>query len=392
MWGKNAAKPPAPDPPVESEEEEEASTEEGSESEPEPELPQTQTAQTSKKPDQPPSSSEDEESGSETDSETAIKKPDPNIKPIASKPMEDPPQKTTAAAKKPRSKPNSAGPPTSPTSGAGAKRPAAAAAATGGDEKKDAKRSKRKPEAEAETSDKKGNSTDDSKKLFQRLWSDDDEIAILKGMIDYSAKKKADPVADLNAFLEFIKKNLHIDVSRTQLQDKIRRLKKKYENNAGKATKGSKERILSKPHEQKAYDLSKKIWGNEKDGGGEESVESPKVNGTTTAVRKSRSRNAATKVDDEVVEERVKDLVSEKNVVVERLKKKVSVGCRDSLRIEEWVVKNGMELIEDEKKRAEFEEKWTELKVKEIELFAWKSELMAEQANLILDGLKSLGH
>ncbi|KAL3519569.1 hypothetical protein ACH5RR_017718 [Cinchona calisaya] len=408
--------PAKPDPPPESEEEEESGEEEdsedeeGSESESEPEDSQKKASSTPapapKKPEpstqktQPTpadsSSSEDEESGSDTDSENPAQKPDPNIKPLASKSMDEPLKTTTT--KKPRSKPNSSSGPTSPTkptSGAGAKRPASAAAGTGGDEGKDAKRSKRKPDSEADSSEKKGNSNDDSRKLFQRLWSEDDEIAILKGMLDYSAKKKADPVTDLNAFLEFIKKNLHLDFSRTQLQDKIRRLKKKYEKNAEKEKKDNKERTFTKPHEQKAYDLSKKVWGSEKNVGGEETIESPKVNGTV--VRKSRSKGpvgtgtgtgtgrTTPKVDLEEKLKEVKDVVSGKKVV-EGLKN-VSFGL-DSLRIEEWVLKNGADLIKDEKKRAELEEKWRELKVKEIELFARRSELMAEQTKLILDGLK----
>ncbi|XP_027078379.2 uncharacterized protein [Coffea arabica] len=403
-----------PDPPVESEEEEESGEEEEegsseeSESQPENEPSEKKTASTpapaTKKPEsatpktQPTSAaaaasssdeSEDEESGSDTDSdtETPSEKPDPSIKPIASKPM-DGPQKTTTTAKKPRSKPNALGPtsPAKSTTGAGAKRTASAA---GSDEGKDAKRSKKKPEAEAESSERKGNSNDDLRRLFQRLWSEDDEIAILKGMLDYSAKKKADPINDLNAFLEFIKKNIHTDVSKTQLQDKIRRLKKKYENNAEREKKGNKELTFSKPHEQKAYEFSKKVWGKEKNGDGEENVESTKANGT--AVRKSRSRSAVVgmtpKVDE--VEEKlkeVKDLVGEKNVV-EGLKNE-SFGPTDSLRIEEWVLKNGAHLIKDAKKRAELEEKWRELKVKEIELLARRSELMAEQSNLVLEGLK----
>ncbi|KAI4327502.1 hypothetical protein L6164_019952 [Bauhinia variegata] len=75
---------------------------------------------------------------------------------------------------------------------------------------------------------------DESKKLFKRLWS---EIAILKVVIEYSAKDGADPSKDPNGFHDFIKKSLHIDISTMQLMDKIRRLKKKYKNNARKGKK-----------------------------------------------------------------------------------------------------------------------------------------------------------
>ncbi|MBA0579987.1 hypothetical protein Gorai_022226, partial [Gossypium raimondii] len=77
---------------------------------------------------------------------------------------------------------------------------------------------------------------DAKKQLFQRLFSEDDEIALLKGMLDYSAKKGADPCADMNAFYNFVKKSIHTD---------------------------GEDRTFSKAHEQNAFELSKLIWGKE---------------------------------------------------------------------------------------------------------------------------------
>ncbi|KAI8024461.1 putative transcription factor [Camellia lanceoleosa] len=79
------------------------------------------------------------------------------------------------------------------------------------------------------------------------------------GMIEYTTKKRSNPLVDMNAFYDFIKKLLYIDVSKTQLSEKVRKLKKKYENNASKSKMGD-DRTFSKSHEQKAYELSKKIW------------------------------------------------------------------------------------------------------------------------------------
>ena len=95
-----------------------------------------------------------------------------------------------------------------------------------------------------------------------RLWSEADEIAILKGMIEYKSKKGFDPYADSSGFHDFIKKSIHADVSKYQLTEKIRRLKKKYKNNAEKEQNGNAP-VFSKPHDHKSLELSKKIWGNE---------------------------------------------------------------------------------------------------------------------------------
>lgn len=80
-------------------------------------------------------------------------------------------------------------------------------------------------------------------------------------MLDYTALRGADPAADVAAFFEFVKKSLHVEVTKAQLVDKMKRLRKKYNNNAGRGKKG-KDPTFSKPHEQKTYELSKKIWGS----------------------------------------------------------------------------------------------------------------------------------
>ncbi|XP_050254540.1 probable transcription factor At1g11510 [Quercus robur] len=80
-------------------------------------------------------------------------------------------------------------------------------------------------------------------------------------MLDYTALRGADLAADAAAFFKFVKKSLHVEVTKAQLVDKMKRLRKKYNNNAGRGKKG-KDLTFSKPHEQKTYELSKKIWGS----------------------------------------------------------------------------------------------------------------------------------
>ncbi|KAJ0076105.1 hypothetical protein Patl1_35072 [Pistacia atlantica] len=189
------------------------------------------------------SSSSEKDSESECDSDSDSES---TPKPIATKPME-------ATTSKPRSK-------------ATAKRP------SGTEESlKDSKRAKKKEmgaDLDKENQKKPG---EDTKKLqpFQRVWSDEDEIVVLKGLIDFTTKKGMDPSQDMNAFRDFIKKSLHVEFTRIQVKEKIRRLKKKYENNLGK--KGE-DTTFSKLHEQETYDLSRKLWGNGNTSGVFESV------------------------------------------------------------------------------------------------------------------------
>ncbi|XVE49778.1 hypothetical protein DITRI_Ditri01bG0109100 [Diplodiscus trichospermus] len=97
-----------------------------------------------------------------------------------------------------------------------------------------------------------------------RLWSEADEIAILKGMIEYKSKKGSDPYADSSGFHDFIKEFIQADVSTYQLKEKIRRLRNKYKKNAEKGQNGDGP-VFLKPHDHTSFKLSKKIWGSESD-------------------------------------------------------------------------------------------------------------------------------
>ncbi|MBA0751321.1 hypothetical protein Gogos_000252 [Gossypium gossypioides] len=227
---------------------------------------------------------------------------------------------------------------------------------------------------------------EDSKKLlFQRLFSEDDEIALLIGMLDYSAKKGADPCADMNEFYEFVKKSIHTDVSKVQLMDKIRRLKKKFKNNAGKNNKGE-DPTFSKPHEQNAFELSKQIWGKEGISGKVESS-TAKSNGKAkgnnkaeVAVKAELLSSSDKKIDDAVPVE-VDEVVSKSSSNF--LDKKFSLSD-----LEEAVVKVGLDMVDGEKKAA-LEAKWMKLQVAQLEAYARRTEFVAEQAKLLLKYYKS---
>ncbi|CAN4122320.1 unnamed protein product [Withania somnifera] len=361
--------------------ESESESESESDSEPEPEpgqQPKKPPVAVPKKPqpqDSFSSTEEESDSDSEPESDPETLKPNPVVKPI------DDPKKTSP---KPRSKPDATTKLTYPKKStavavSGAKRP------VDDGEAKESKKSKKKQVKEIETPVSKTPTEDVKRQLFQRLWSEDDEIAILKGMIEYRSKKKADPVADLSAFHEFIKKSLHVDVAKTQLQDKIRRLKKKYENNAGKEKKG-KERSFTKPHEQKAYELSKKIWGKEKsDNKGEfEIVEVENVAGSKEKGDSGGKDNGVLVL----VKEEKQSLEMEKNVEV--APNLGLVSCRERVAaLEMWLEENSG-LLSMEKKN-EMKEKWTSLKLAEVDSFFRRVKLIDEQGELVREAMRAYG-
>ncbi|KAM5558291.1 GLABROUS1 enhancer-binding protein-like [Rosa sericea] len=301
-------------------------------------------------------SSEEEETASESDSETESESDSgsdgetgvANAKPIASKHVEKvtpPPKATKPSASQAAAKP-------------GTKRP-------GGESEliKDSKKAKKKKGNDGEDlkkAKKKGIDKEDDgveedlekpKQLFQRVWSEEDEIVLLKGMNEYTMEKRLDPSADVNAFLNFIRGKLKLNVSKSQLQDKIRRMKKKFENIVNNKYKPTN------PHEWAAFELSKNVWGDGEDLAGK--VEQLKSSGN--------SQNM------------LREVLGFDN------------GFKE-LRLSETIVNQGLEWIEESKCAELLKDRWNKLHVAELELFVMKAELMRDQAKLILEALKSSNH
>ncbi|KAK6931752.1 GLABROUS1 enhancer-binding protein family [Dillenia turbinata] len=218
------------------------------------------------------------------------------------------------------------------------------------------------------------------KPLFVRFWSQDDEIAILKGLSEYSSKKGIDPFQDMNGFHESVKKSVRADVSKSQLSDKIRRLKKKYKNKVSKGKNGE-DPVFTKPHDEKAFVLSRKIWGGEveKTRG---SVQSKKADGKIPKSTKSKGSELADVGDkEETGPEREKN--SEGHVC---LSQKLGVPAPNEIWMQE-----GLELIPKSIKN-ELEEKRMAQDDAEIENRRDILELLRYQGKLVSMALKSKNH
>ncbi|MCD7468855.1 hypothetical protein HAX54_007370 [Datura stramonium] len=113
--------------------------------------------------------------------------------------------------------------------------------------------------------EKKPLAFDDSRKLFQRLWTDEDEIELLQGFLEYTTQRgginSSSHHHDTTAFYDQIKSKLQLDFNKNQLVEKLRRLKKKYRNVMSKMGSG-KEFVFKSSHDQATFEISRKIWSN----------------------------------------------------------------------------------------------------------------------------------
>ncbi|KAI3980868.1 hypothetical protein MKX01_025433 [Papaver californicum] len=114
---------------------------------------------------------------------------------------------------------------------------------------------------------------DSSRKLFQRLWTDEDEIGLLQGFLEYNTKQRGTSIKnsssyhhDTGPFYDHIKTKLQLEFNKNQLVEKLRRLKKKYRNVMSRISSGKKDLIFKTPHDQSCFEISKKIWGGETGG------------------------------------------------------------------------------------------------------------------------------
>ncbi|KAG0543946.1 hypothetical protein BDA96_02G232800 [Sorghum bicolor] len=102
-----------------------------------------------------------------------------------------------------------------------------------------------------------------------RLWSLRDEIVILRGLATYRAKRGVLPgsMYDISKLHGHIQSELSVKVTPTQLSDKVRRLKQKY-NLLSSRGKNGRDPDLPTQHEQSVYEIGKKVWGTTANGGG----------------------------------------------------------------------------------------------------------------------------
>ncbi|WCJ37694.1 DNA-binding storekeeper protein-related transcriptional regulator [Euphorbia peplus] len=249
----------------------------------------------------------------------------------------------------------------------------------------------------------------------QRLWSEGDELAVLDGLIKYKLEKGSDPNADMVQFLEFIKDSLHVDVSKTQLSDKIRRMKQKFRTNMERG-----DPVFSKPHDSKCFELSTKIWGGDEivptKGNAKVQTGGPSVTlGLPSSGTSARKKQVSATQQVKNVEKKSRVKSKDQVKTVDKIKEDVethaikrnnvqgeNVGnlwdkyplLGDSLNGEAFS-KGTKVMLEDKLgklpigKLEELELKWKCLKQAELDLFVQRCELVDQQLKLALDFINS---
>ncbi|XP_057773959.1 STOREKEEPER protein-like isoform X2 [Salvia miltiorrhiza] len=93
-----------------------------------------------------------------------------------------------------------------------------------------------------------------------KVFTDDDVISLLKGLAVFWANGRNNKWAE---FHHFVKDDLPNQFTKTQVSEKIRNLKKKFDANVGRARANGGRIFLSDPHESAVFELSKALWGDD---------------------------------------------------------------------------------------------------------------------------------
>lgn len=93
---------------------------------------------------------------------------------------------------------------------------------------------------------------------FHRIWTEPDEIRFLQGLLDCSLQNLAFP-RDLGIFYARFSDTMSQPYTKSQLSEKLRRLRKKFRVISTRLSKGMDRSQLSL-HDRALYDLSKRLW------------------------------------------------------------------------------------------------------------------------------------
>ncbi|KAM0021913.1 putative transcription factor GeBP family [Helianthus debilis subsp. tardiflorus] len=110
---------------------------------------------------------------------------------------------------------------------------------------------------------------------FHRIWSEPDEIRLLQGLLDSSHQGFSFP-KDLGTFYAQFTHGMPQPYSKSQLSEKLRRLRKKFRVISSRLANGLDRDLLS-VQDRALYDLSKQLWEPEQEQEPEQELDHPSL-------------------------------------------------------------------------------------------------------------------
>nr|XP_023915163.1 probable transcription factor At5g28040 [Quercus suber]POF07243.1 putative transcription factor [Quercus suber] len=259
---------------------------------------------------------------------------------------------------------------------------------------------------------------DYSRRLIQRIWTNEDEIELLRGYLDFTTQRGSTNHNVTKEFYDQIRSKLQVEFNKNQLSDKLRKLKRKYKRILEKINP-DKEFSFKTAHEQARFEISRKIWG---DIVGRIGVEDNMLDEDEPSSSLNDINLVNVKVEDEEVMGGFRPWKRPKSVSGLKINEKhvsnngtlpddIENGNNDVASLIEDTVKSLSPLFQELLSNAlsptqlspdgvsttnmqsgeGVDEKWKEQKIKELEVYSKRLELVQDQIKATLEELKSMG-
>ncbi|KFK25657.1 hypothetical protein AALP_AA8G142900 [Arabis alpina] len=97
-----------------------------------------------------------------------------------------------------------------------------------------------------------------------RIWNGEDEVAVLKGLVDYRVKTGFHHKIDWDEFHRFVPGSILADVSKEQVLSKMRKLKRSFIAHLEKINQGN-DPLFTRSTDSEAFGFSMMLWGKNDD-------------------------------------------------------------------------------------------------------------------------------
>ncbi|XP_020876220.1 GLABROUS1 enhancer-binding protein-like 2 isoform X2 [Arabidopsis lyrata subsp. lyrata] len=159
-----------------------------------------------------------------------------------------------------------------------------------GDDNTPRKRTSKRTASETVTAEETKKKNKLASPMSNRIWNEEDELSILKGLLDFRAKTGLESKIDWEAFYCFVRGSIHVQVSKDQVLNKTKKLKKKFLNHMEKINRGI-DPHFTRSIDSEAFGFSMMIWGKN---------DAEYTNGATDKTYQNKSDEEMFKKDEEV--------------------------------------------------------------------------------------------
>ncbi|CAG7875156.1 hypothetical protein BRARA_E01379 [Brassica rapa] len=116
------------------------------------------------------------------------------------------------------------------------------------------------PSEEVSTKKNKNKKKKLASPVIKRIWNEDDELSILKGLVEYRVKTRHDPSFDWDGFFCSVQGSIHVRFSKEQLFSKVRKLRRKFVLHMERIDRGE-DPLFTRLTDSQAFGYSNMIWG-----------------------------------------------------------------------------------------------------------------------------------